>query len=413
MSNSAAFPESIKTRAITLLRRSVLPAAILLICYPANAQSEHQVYFAGHGFDTQCNQVETKFQYLSAFLGFKCGEFEPSEKARRLSELILGRLPAPSDQLSIVTEGLGSLGSGDDATVLALVFDGEMVHHENLGGTYKLLVVVSAQVVAFDFNGMDVVWSKPIVVRYVNALTSSPRASDINRAIDQILFGNHELLLPSQFARSLKGYRPSQSMGLRLGVEKVSVAPGVWKHGYPAGIEDRLASELTWTLASNLGVSVVPPTKTDAVDNKMAARMSDGAVYTLDLPKSDYPINITLDNLRKVEYDRTKYEVVYVFQTSITFDFGVRQGGDSQVKSLFTEQIKQGTSQLLPVSAQLAESSDGLAYYETMELLFDNFTVALENPSHKWTKDHVVSTKNARKAVAKLNELKEVIDRCR
>ena len=431
-------------------------AILLLVCHQATAQSEHQVYFAGHGFDAQCDQIETKFQHLSAFLGQTCGGTDMSERTQQFAALILGKLPASSRKLDVVTDGLGSLGAGNNARVLALVFDGEMVAHQRIGGvtadpmlatgerprqerrldtgssaqleylsnqrsrsgamsgaSYKVLVEVTAQVVVFDFNSMTIVWSKPLAGRMIHAAPSRPGKQDIESALEHILSGLGEHSLPIQFARSLAEYDPAQSSGLRLGVEKVSVAPGIWKPGYPAGIEDHLASRFSRNLSGDLGVSVVPPAKTDAIDNRMAARMADGAVYALAVPESDYPVRIHLDNLVKVEFDRTHAEVSNVVGAYVTFDVGVRAGSDDRIKSVFSEQIKIGVSQVHAVNTVFSQASDGFAYYEVIEQLFDSFAGAVESPNRKWASSHVVSTKNARKAVAKLNELREVIERCR
>ena len=404
----------IKSPVLGLLCRWVVAAALLLVSYPAIAQSEHRVYFAGHGFDAQCNQIEAKFQYLSAFLDQTCPSAELSEQTLQFARLILGGLPAPSGRLDVITEGLGSLGAGDNANVLAFVFDGEMVHTERLGETHKLLVEVTAQIVTFDFNSMTIVWSKPLAAQYIDVVEPGDSVPEkIDGALHQLLLGDSERSLPSQFARSLADYSPTQTLGLRLGVEKVTIAPGLWKPGFPDRIEDLLASKFTMTLTSNLGVTVVPPAKTDALNNKMAARMADGAVYTLEVPTSDYPVQISIDDLKKIEADRTNAEVLNVFGVYATFDVGVRAGGDDQIKSIFSEQIKLGVNQRLPITAVLAETSDGLAYYETIEALFDNFTSAVESPSPDWTQRHMVTTTQARDAVRKMNELREVIERCR
>ena len=141
--------------------------------------------------------------------------------------------------------------------------------------------------------------------------------------------------------------------------------------------------------------------------------MADGAVYALAVPESDYPVRIHLDNLVKVEFDRTHAEVSNVVGAYVTFDVGVRAGSDDQIKSVFSEQIKIGVSQVHAVNTVFSQASDGFAYYEVIEQLFDSFAGAVESPNRKWASSHVVSTKNARKAVAKLNELREVIERCR
>ena len=395
-----------------MLHRLATLAVMLFICYPAFSQPAHQVYFAGHGFDSRCDQIESKFLYLSAYLDHTCERSGLSERSKQFARLIAEGIPAPSAKLEVMVDGLGTLGAGDNAKVLAFVFDGEMVHDEPLGEYYKLLVEVTAQIIAFDFNSMTIIWSKPLAMQYVDLVEAQPDSNDIDRALERILFGARDRSLPSQFAQGLTEFTPTQSLGLQLGVEEVTVAPEVWKYGSSAKIEDLLASKFTLSLASNLGVSVVPPGKTDAINNKMAARMADGRVYMLEIPQSDYPIHIRVDDLKKVEFDRTATEVVNVFGAYITFDVGIRQG-DRQIKGLFTEQVKHGVPQRLPATTVLTEASDGLAYYETIEALFDSFTKALESPNRDWTKRHMTTTTNPRKSVAKLNELKEVLERCR
>ena len=403
---------SFRLKVVALLQRLAMSIFMLFICCQALSKPENHVYFAGYGFESQCDQIESKFQYLSAYLGQACKSSDISDESEQFAKLIVKKLPDPSSSLRIIVNGLGTLGAGNNASVLAFVFDGEMVHDEPIGEYYKLLVEVTAQIIAFDFNNMTIIWSKPLIMQYVDLLKSRPDSNDINNALDKILFSESDRSLPSQFANGLADFSPTQSLGLQLGVEDVAVTPGIWKYGSIAQIEDLLASKFTLFLASNLGVSVVPPRKSDAIHNKMAARMADGRVYMLDMPTSDYPIHIKVDKLKKIEFDRTDIEVVNIFGAYITFEVGIRQG-DDQIKKIFTEQVKLGVPQRLPSSTVMTESSDGLAYYETIEALFDNFTKAIESPKSDWAKRHMTTTRNPRKAITKLNELKEVIEKCR
>ncbi len=62
----------------------------------------------------------------------------------------------------------------DDAMAMTLALESEMTSVEKIGGRYKLLILMSAQILLFDYKNMQVVATYPIDVQFNDSLDHKP-----------------------------------------------------------------------------------------------------------------------------------------------------------------------------------------------------------------------------------------------
>lgn len=365
--------------------------------------SENRLHFAGFGYEASVNQLDERLPYLSSFLN--------EANQERLRSALVEAVGLDNDQL--ILSGLGQLGSGDNAYVFALVFTDELVHTERVGDLGKLLVEVSGQLMAFDFDTGNVAWAKPMSAQYVDVFEQSPSVSEIQVGMEEIIFGDPARSLLGQFSAGIQEIDIGRLDGTTLRVTGVDFSPLAIQQ-YEAisrlnleTVKAILANRFTLSLVDEQGVAIIPTAAAEsgqALGNSMKARMSDGAIYNLVFPEPDFEISFTVDELKKVETGRTGAVVVNVYGVFATFSFIEPLSG----RSFFTEQIKFGVSQRLPVSAVVG--NDWFAFYEAAEAMFDSFAAEMSGPTNEWARRHITTS---RRPLEAMRELEELIQLCR
>ena len=182
--------------------------------FPASgvrAAEAHNAYFAGYGFIANAADIASRFPHLSALL--------TPDRSHRLEAVLVAAARAgnPRRGVNLRADELGHLAHGQDAFVLALTFDREVVATSKIGATWKLLVELQFQVLVFDFATMMIVASYPLAVQYIDAMADRPEDADVARALERLVFGDQAsglqatfwqevsgLVLPQQGARTLK-----------------------------------------------------------------------------------------------------------------------------------------------------------------------------------------------------------------
>lgn len=395
-------------RAIVLKSLALICSLSMFVsptCFGEVGSADKPLIFAGYGYETALNQLEDKLGYTDRFLD--------AERQQQLVSTLGSIVEAAPSELMISTNELGRLGRGAPATVLALVITSEMVHVETIGDTQKLLVELNAQTMAFDFNSRQIVWARPMSAQHIDVFDRSPNSSDVNVALNKIIFGDFEYSIVRQFKAQLASMALDELDGTTLRVTDIDfgeLAAQQYQQLTDTDINvarSMLANQFTLALAAGQGVAVIPSASAEngqALGNTMKARMADGSVYNLRFPEPDYHIKITLDEFKKVETGRSGSVVVNVYGVFATFVFEEPLSGSR----FFDEQIKFGVAQRLPTSAIVG--NDWLAFYEVSEALFNSFVSEMDNPSNDWGNRHITTTD---RPLRSLRRLQDLIEQCR
>lgn len=153
--------------------------------------------------------------------------------------------------------------------------------------------------------------SYPVVVQSIDLKQSPPTQEQIRQAVRNLYLGTGKANVFAAFATALSAVHVNPSIERRVRVMDSSVAestraamPALTAAG-PGVFEAALAQDFSKFLSANQGIPVLPPSKGQAVGNRMATRFADGTVYRLEIPEADYAISLHLEDLKRIEYGNT------------------------------------------------------------------------------------------------------------
>jgi len=172
----------------------------------------------------------------------------------------------------------------------------------------------------------------------------------------------------------------------------------------PEIIRRQIAQEFGKYLAANQHLSILPFASNQALGKNMAASFANGDSFNLTIPDADYDISLDVAGFKKIEVGRTNTSVGYLYGAFV--DLTVKEPLSGKI--YFSQRIKQGASENVPVTE--ADMDDWTASYDTLRLLFNNFTLALSDPEGKWVGSALPPGSNSR---AQLSSLSELVKSCR
>jgi len=371
------------------------------------AEGRPIAYFSGFAFAVRNDNMQQTLPRLSALLS--------GESSARLDRALGQRAAASKDLpgLDLRVNELGTIlpGDGAGANVLALAFDRETIAVTKFGDNYKLLVELSFSALIFNYSSKSIVANYPMVAQYIDVLSDQPSTEDISNALDRVVFGEQATGVQATFWEALYEVRLPEAAVRTLRVTDVGVMDSA--SAYLAGIgapkDEVLKSDIGQSfskyLVANNGLSVLPTGSNTALGNKMAAKMSNGDVYDLNIPEADYQISITLNGVKKVETARTAAGASWVYGAFVTISVVEPLSG----KSYFNDQMKLGASRTVPASVQSDE--DWPSYSEVIQQLFFEFTRAIAQSDAAWAKRHIISV--SANTTSPLQPLRELLDKCR
>ena len=367
------------------------------------APSPANIYFAGVAFSADASDVSKEFPHLSQVLD--------SRTNAALSAAVRDRLrdnPAPPH---LIFDQLGSIKDAARSTALALAIDGETTTTERIGDLYKSRLEISAQLLFFDYKEKQVLGGFPIILDYIDSGTQPPDDAGINDLYRAMLLGSGGHSLVETFVSALAGASIPTPAGRRLRVTSVEFAPkavGYLNQTMPgadlAVIRGQIAREFGKYLSANQKLAILPFASSQALGGSMAARFVEGEAYQLKIPEADYNIAIKVAGFKKVEQGRTDTSIGFIYGAFVDLSVFEPLSG----KTYVSHAVRQGASQTVPVTQSAMD--DWANAYDTLRLLFNNFTLAISEPDSRWLKS---SMPDAPDAKPQLTSLKGLVKSCR
>ncbi len=313
-------------------------------------------------------------------------------------------------QVRINTDGLGKLAPGKTAYVMALAVDHEATTIEDTRDGYKLRCELWGQILVFDFKSRAIVSSLPLIVAYNDLLPSAPTDEDIAAGYRKLLFDSGPGFLQAEFVAKLAGKVMPGTSTRSIRVTSATLADLATQqvadnHMDPTGkFAGQMASRFTGRLSANQKICVLPARASEAIGNTMAARLSNGSVYQLTIPKPDYEISLRLDGFKSKLVTDVPAGKGYVYGAFVTV--AVTEPLSHTV--FFNQQVRHGENRTQPATA--GEIVDAPVFEDVLEVLFEQFTTAIDPLDEKWAQQNILP---ANSAVAALKSLRGVIQLCR
>jgi hypothetical protein len=387
---------------------STLACALILMTVsvfaPPAAASAGTVYFGGVAFTGNAADKDRDFPQLSGLL-------DASGNAR-VSAAIRQALQAQPASIDLKFDQLGSIHDASKSTALALAVDHETTSVEHIGGVYKVRMEIAAQLLFFDYKEKQVLGGFPLVLEYIDTLNVPPTVEQLRVGFGHMLFDTADThSLVAQIVATLRKISVPNAASRHLRVAKVTLAPKAIEYIQQAApgqdietMRAQIAQEFGTYLAANQGLSILPYQSNQALGSSMAARFVEGDAYQLKIPDADYEISLDVAGFKKVEQSHSNVSTLFLYGAFVDIDVREPLSG----KQYFAQRVKQGASKDVPMTQTTVD--DWSASYETLLLLFDNFTRAPGNTDGSWAKSALPEGHDAKN---QLSSFAELIKTCR
>jgi hypothetical protein len=296
----------------------------------------------------------------------------------------------------------------DDVMAMTLALDSEITSVEKIGDQYKLLILLSAQILLFDYKNMQIVATYPIDIQYNDSLDHKPTEEDILESYKEVYFGDSNVNVLSIFIDRIQQIDPKKKYSNHIKIVNVGIKDKLMAKLGNGISQDQLiqlmGQNFTRFLSINQSVSVLPFTKGHAIGQKLAVRYANsGEPQMMEIPEPDYAIDISLVGLKKKEFSKNSSGTAYIYATQAKFKFYEPLSEEIYYQGkLFNAATKK-----VPTSQSTV--MDWPSYSETLIVLFDQVTKAVGKPDKKWFKKHSSNAPNFKQ----FKSIKKVLKQCR
>lgn len=386
-------------RVVLFVLAVLLATVVPLPCVAASATTPENIYFAGVAYSADSADVPKEFPHLSKVLD--------SQVNVSLSAMVRERLQAQPSAPRLVFDQLGSIKDASHSTALALAIDGEVTSITKIGDLYKARLELSAQLLFFDFKEKQVLGAFPIILDYIDTSAQPPDEAKLDALYRAMLLGSEgRRSLADEFVAALIGATVPTPASRHLRVTSVDFEPKAIAYLQQSApnadvttVSRQVAREFGKYLSTNQKLAILPFASSQALGGSMAARFVEGDAYQLKIPEADYDITIKVLGFKKLEQGRTSTSIGYIYGAFV--DFAVTEPLSG--RTYFAQQIRQGANQMVPVTQSATE--DWANAYDTLRLLFNNFTMAISDPRSGWIKASMPGSSNAKNQMTTLQGL--------
>lgn len=279
-----------------------------------------------------------------------------------------------------------------DALVMAIAIDNEIISTEIHGPHTKVLIDLSAQILFFDYKNMSLVESHPVTFSLNHTVPKQQQLSkkQQHQLFQQAYLGQgHQGGFIHHIVKTLKNLSIAEAGNLHFQVQSVDVSKirqRILNHRLPQQVAQYFGQYFSAQLAHQYSISVLPYVKGYAIGNTMAARVANGTVYQLKLPKADYQFNLHFLGMKKhKEPDSYLYSSKLRLQLKEPF----------LQKTYLNDDFRYAVYK--PVQKTSYQLDDWPAYRDASENLIDELVQQLAKPNKKWIKTHARDKKSYRR----------------
>jgi hypothetical protein len=383
------------------MSRSV--GAIFLACSavaaPIAGAQQRSVAFAGFAYAGEFATREARFVNSTRY------EADLRSAGATAYQRISGLITAnPPRQLHLVAN-IDALKGADQVIVTALVVTNETTSVEQFGAFVKVLALVRAQALFFDFKSQTVLRAYPLSFAYIDTLDHVPDADEVYERYRKVFEGAGDK--PGLFARYAATLASAQlpvQVPRFIQVTQVTISPEVLAR-IPDSFKASSTSAQSWladliseAISSRTGVPVLPFAPSYSVNNVMAVAVSDGDVYNLTLPHPDYAFVAALTRLKKVKYGESPAGASFIYGAYGTVTLTQPMSG----REYLNTGLKNGEVKLVPAMQTYVD--DFPAYFDAVNAMFAKLADAMDGKGDAWIKS-AATAPDIERQIAQAKEL--------
>ncbi len=406
--------------------KNILLLSLCLLSLCTWAADKVKLHYAGFAFVGDAAKVQTNYP-----ASFVASQTKDDKGDLKLDKELKTRVEKIKSDKFDLTMGLGDIKEGSALSV-AFAVDWENVAVEKVADLYKFVATVNAQILVFDFKDKKIIASFPISVEVIDArqakqfltkdgkeptkaeLVKNKLYKDAIQGVINSIYTNTDTSknIFDIFVKKLANLDIKQKYGYRIKVNDVAFEEKALEtlKEYDVDkifVKNFIANNFIKFLSTNQQVSVLPYNTGDVIGRKMSARFMNGEVYNLEIPKSDYDIDITVKGFKNVEYDRTASEIALAFGAS----FIIKVLQPELNKIYMNADFVGKASKTISINQSVADVDVWSAYQETMLSFFNEFTQQITSKDDKWLKG--ASKVDIKELKEQFKQLDELLQRCK
>lgn len=357
--------------------------------------SDRTLLYAGFAFAGNFENRDSLYPYTSTILDKNPPGF--------IDDLIRAKLIKRPDIMAKLSLDKGDVKQDVTSVACALVY--ENVEIQKVEGKILIVILMQANVLAFNRMSNSIVASYPVRMRFTSVRDKIPSKDELMSLVAESYTSDkpQENLL-DQWINKLEGATFKLGATKYLRVTDIILAPEadaiVSKSGVnPKALKNQIANLLEASLTDKSNVPIVPNTVGEAIGNKIALRFASAESLNISLPDPDYAV---LFEIRGFATKRTESiaTVTDIYRSKVTLSIKLPDTG----KTYIEEQLYD-TKYVSSPKQSAVVLSDWDQYSKSLQNLVIAIGKQLVSPEDEWLKDHAarsVEAKNAFLTVKKL-----------
>lgn len=371
-----------------------------------DAPTISKAYFAGVSFSGEYKDYEKLYPYSYAVAHKTDAKGNIVDRIFREK---LANVNNPNVEFSLQLGDTQTM----DAVALSFAINMENVTVSKISGNdYKLVLNIFAEILIFDFSQKKAINSYPVSYQYVSVFNHEPSKREILSIVEGLYLGNNpdvKTNILDLATDQLKTLTIKGKYGNRLKVTDVSFGEDIntmlQKSNNPTDMyKTIIAQSFSKYLTANQGVAVLPYTKGQTIGSKMAARFVNGDIYNLEIPTSDFGIEINVDKFKTAQRKQanTTYHAFFTYCRIKLLQ--------PDLNKVYMDLPLRGAEGTMLFSGQ--EPDLRASYTETLMNLFDNFSKNVTEIDDDWIAKSIAPD-NIKKAKKEFSEFDKIIRKCK
>ena len=372
---------------------------IFFILFSIQASAE-EIYFGGFSFIGNDDQ-SSRYPYAAEL---------SSKESLLLNEKLTESLKLFNRADLTIKTDKTKLSDGSKKMITFSLSDEKIERLKEKDGIYSFYKVL-AQILIFDFDSKKIIFNYPVAIQYQDFTQDIPSSDDDKKIFRQIYLDlNFESNIFKHWTNQLMEIKIKEPGALNIKVGKVELSSDV-KEQLPDYLkinnifEIQTAQRFEFQLATNQSASMLPYTIGKTGNKKMLnARFVDGISYDLEIPESDYDLNILVREFKKIKIDEDNFDG-YVFGAFVTMELIEPLSNKKYLESKFNIKNKL----MFPKNEKYEILNEWDIYQRTQDLLFSNLTKQISNRN----KDELKKITNTKNIEEQFKKFEEILSKCK
>jgi len=362
----------------------------------ANAQiAQPQLVYAGFAFEGDADNRNFRYPHVADL---------HQKQPDLIRTQFLNKLNNPANASVKQKLSLNEANEKHDPIMVAFALTQETYEKQVINGQHWAIVVLQANVLAFNNSSSSVVGSYPVRLRLVRTFAQDPTQDDIKRIVREAFTSTNQneniidLWLNKLATVSFRNAAIKRIRVINVNLAKEAKDYLTKSKVNESTLKSSVASDIEISLSSKAGIPLLPNTVGEAIGNSIALRFSDKSIQ-IKIPDADYEIYFAIRGFASATTDSNN-QLTDIFR--VKSNLTIKIGGEDN--SLFNEDMYETKFLTRPKSVSL-QLDEWTQYRKTLQEFILALGTQLQNPQDEWLIEHASKGSDAKQSFNKAKTL--------